>query len=160
MRLPGRRGGPAALALATALFPAILRAQSDLPEGPGKAVTEKVCHGCHSFVVITQSRATKDHWEAIVDNMVSRGAEGTDDELEQVVVYLTSNFGPDKPLKINVNKAGAEELARVLALSRENAAAIVQYREKNGVFKDLPALKSVPGIDAAKIEEHKDRIEF
>lgn len=134
--------------------------QSDLPDGPGKPVVEKVCSGCHSFVVFTQSRATKDHWEAVVDDMVSRGAEASDDDITRIIDYLAKNFGPDVPLKVNVNKATSEELAKVLAISQENATAIVQYRSKNGNFKDLPALKSVPGIDTKKIDEKKDCIEF
>lgn len=131
--------------------------QSDLPDGPGKAAVEKVCSGCHNFLVITQNRGSKEHWESIVDNMVSRGADGTDDEIDQVVNYLAANFGP---LKVNVNKATAAELVAALALSKEDAAAIVQFRAKNGAFKNLEALKSVPGIDVRKIEESKDSIEY
>jgi competence protein ComEA len=137
-------------------------AQSDLPDGPGKPVVVKVCSGCHGFNVITQLHATKERWEAVVENMVSRGAEGTDSELDQVVAYLVSHFGPGsaRRQKINVNKATAEELATNLSISRESADAIVQYRAKNGDFKNLEDLKKVPGVDARKIEDGKDRIEF
>ena len=137
-------------------------AQSDLPDGPGKALVERICSGCHGVEVFTDNRATKAHWGAVVDDMVSRGAEGTDEEINQVVEYLSKNFGPAKAAgqKVNVNKAGAEELAKTLAISQESAGAIVQYRAKNGSFKNLEALKSVPGIDGKKIEEKKDSIEF
>lgn len=135
-------------------------AQSDLPDGPGKAVVEKICGGCHALAVFTENRSTKDRWAAVVDDMVSRGAQGTDEELDQVVTYLAKNFGPDSPRKVNVNRATAAELAKNLAISQENADAIVQYRAKNGNFKNLESLKSVPGIDAKKIEEKKDWIEF
>jgi competence protein ComEA len=131
-------------------------AQSNLPDDPAKPVVEKVCSGCHAFTAFTESRGTKDHWEEIVQNMVSRGAEGTDAELDQVVSYLTRHFGP----KVNVNKAAAAELVKTLAISQENADAIVQYRAKNGAFKNLEALKSVPGIDSKKLEDKKDWIEF
>ena len=40
------------------------------------------------------------------------------------------------------------------------AAAVIQYREKNGPFKSLADLKKVPGIDSAKIEAKKDSITF
>jgi competence protein ComEA len=135
-------------------------AQSTLPDDPVKPVVEKVCGGCHSFTVLSDNRATKDHWEAIVEKMVSRGAEGTDEELDQVVDYLSKHFGPDVPKKINVNKAAAAELVKTLAISQGNADAIVQYRAKNGAFKNLEALKSVPGIDAKQIEAKKEWIEF
>lgn len=138
----------------------VAAAQSNLPDDPAKPVVEKVCSGCHGFTVFTESRGTRDHWDEIVQNMVSRGAEGTDAELDQVVGYLTRHFGPDNPTKVNVNKAVAVELMKTLAISQENADAIVQYRAKNGAFKNLEALKGVPGIDAKKIEEKKDWMEF
>jgi competence protein ComEA len=143
---------------AVSLPPALSAAgQSDLPEGPGKAVVERICSGCHGVEVFTDSRNTKERWGAVVDDMASRGAEGTDEELNQVVEYLSKNFGP---VKVNVNKAGAVELAKTLAISQQNAGAIVEYRAKNGAFKNLEALKSVPGIDAKKIDQKKDLIEF
>jgi competence protein ComEA len=145
--------------LAAVSFPLALPAagQSDLPDGPGKAVVERICSGCHGVGVFTDNRNTKERWGAVVDDMASRGAEGTDAELNQIVEYLSKNFGP---VKVNVNKAAAAELAKTLAISQQNAGAIVEYRDKNGAFKNLEALKSVPGIDAKKIEEKKDWIEF
>jgi competence protein ComEA len=147
-------------ACAFLLFALAAPSQSTLPDDPAKPVVEKVCGGCHSFTVLSENRATKDRWEKIVDKMVSRGAEGTDSELDQVVDYLSRYFGPDSPKKINVNKAAAAELVKTLAISQENADAIVQYRAKNGAFKNLEALKSVPGIDAKQIDAKKDSIEF
>jgi competence protein ComEA len=137
-------------------------AQSNLPDGPGKALVERICSSCHGVEVFTDNHSTKARWGAVVDDMVSRGAEGTDEEINQVVDYLSKNFGPvrDAGPKVNVNKAGAEELAKTLAIAQGDATAIVQYRAKNGNFKNLEALKSVPGIDGKKIEEKKDRIEF
>jgi competence protein ComEA len=146
--------------------------QSDLPDGPGKAQVERICSGCHEVGVFTQDHSTKERWAAVVDDMVSRGAEASDEEINQIVEYLSKNFGPAKAEgqkadvnkvnvnKVNVNKASAEELATKLAISQEDAGAIVQYRAKNGNFKNLEALKSVPGIDGKKIEEKKDSIEF
>jgi len=149
------------IAVAGLLLAAAAAAQSGLPDGPGKATVEKVCGGCHGFTVIAQNRADKEHWAGVVDDMVSRGAEGTDDELEQVVQYLAAHYGSDAPRpKVNVNKASAEEMIKTLAISKEDAGAIVEYRAKNGNFKNLEAVKSVPGIDAKKLEEKKDSIEF
>jgi competence protein ComEA len=47
-----------------------------------------------------------------------------------------------------------------LSLPRSQAAAIVQYRDKNGDFHSIEDLKKVPGVDAAKIEAKKDRLLF
>ena len=129
-----------------------------LPDGPGKAVTEKMCMPCHGLENVVKARLTKDRWAKEVDDMVARGATGTDDEIEQVINYLAANFGPS--MKVNVNTAEAASLADGLGLPASEAAAIVSYRKANGRFKDLRDLAKVPGIDAKKIESAKDRIEF
>jgi competence ComEA-like helix-hairpin-helix protein len=135
--------------------------QSELPPGPGQKQVQKICAGCHSFSAFTQNRATKEEWGKIVDNMVSRGAQGTDEELDEVINYLATYFGPNTPCpKINVNKATPPELAKALALSPLDASAIVKYRTKHGNFKDLEQLESVPGIDRKRIEAKKHSIAF
>ncbi len=62
--------------------------------------------------------------------------------------------------KIKVNEARAIELESGLSLPRSQAAAIIQYRNKNGDFKSIEDLKKVPGVDVAKIEARKDRLVF
>jgi putative heme-binding domain-containing protein len=64
-----------------------------LPEGPGKAQVERVCSACHGLEIITKTRLDKPGWEGLVDDMVSRGAQGTRDDLQKVVTYLSTNFG-------------------------------------------------------------------
>lgn len=136
-------------------------AQSELPPGAGREQVQKVCGGCHSVSVITEYRATKEKWGEIVDNMVSRGAEGTDEEIDQVVNYLAEHFGAAAPRsKINVNKATAPEMVKALGISVEDASAIVEYRAKHGDYKDLEQLESVPEIDRKRIDARKDSIAF
>jgi competence protein ComEA len=84
------------LATIAALSAFALSAQ-DLPEGPGKMITEEVCGGCHGVDIVASIKASRQGWETIVDSMVSRGAKGTPEELKQVVDYLAKNFGqPEK----------------------------------------------------------------
>jgi competence ComEA-like helix-hairpin-helix protein len=127
-----------------------------LPEGQGKELLDKVCSKCHELEGILRSRNTKERWSNIVDEMISRGADATDPEIEQIVGYLAKNFGR----KVNVNKAAAGDLVAILSISKEIAAAIVSYREKNGAFKGWDDLKKVPGIDPKPLEEKKDLVEF
>jgi putative heme-binding domain-containing protein len=68
-----------------------------LPEGPGKAEFQRTCSGCHVITVVTAQRLNQSGWENVVDNMVSRGAQASPDELQQIVRYLTANFGGDSP---------------------------------------------------------------
>lgn len=71
----------------------VLAQQSDLPDGPGKDVTQRMCSQCHSLSVVTGQRMSKEHWAVQVDDMVSRGAKGTDEEIKLVVQYLSTNYG-------------------------------------------------------------------
>jgi competence protein ComEA len=133
---------------------------AQLPDGPGKAETEKICTQCHELERSVSLRQDRDGWQATMNKMVSLGAKGTDQEFQAVVDYLARNYPGDAIPRINVNKARAIELESGLTLKRSEAAAIIDYRTKHGDFKSIEDLKKVPGIDAAKIEAKKDRLTF
>lgn len=148
-------------ALCVCCLPAIKAQSLKLPEGPGKAVTQKVCGACHGAELVIGRQEERETWGAIVEDMIQRGATGTDDEMYQVVDYLASNFSKTSPvIKINVNKATAKDLESALRLTDKQAAAIVHRREEKGDFKSLDELEKVPGVDAAKIEASKNRLAF
>ena len=66
-----------------------------LPAGGAKALLEKTCAtGCHSVEVVTSQRMNAKEWNAIVQNMVARGAKATDPEIHAIVDYLGKTFGP------------------------------------------------------------------
>jgi competence ComEA-like helix-hairpin-helix protein len=127
-----------------------------LPEGPGKNLIEAICSSCHSTERIEDKRWTRPQWQDKVLEMLQEEPDVTQAEREQIVDYLAKNF----PARVNVNTAAAKDIETGLELSGENAAAIVRYRERNGAFKTIGDLKKVPGVDAAKIEARKDRLEF
>jgi competence protein ComEA len=139
------------------LFTAFLipAAAQDLPAGPGKDVTEKVCSGCHEASIVTGEYKTKAGWAATVDDMAGRGATGTDEEFTAVTNYLARYFG-----KVNINKATSQEIQDIAGLTAADADAIIAYRTKNGDFADLASVEKVPGIDTKKVEERKDHIGF
>jgi competence protein ComEA len=131
-------------------------AYGQLPDGEGKAVTEKRCNSCHGPENYMRRPLSKGGWEKVIESMINRGAEGTDAEFDAIVLYLTRSYGP----KVNVNRAPARELRDALDLSAEQAAALIGYREKNGAFKAIDDLKKVPGLEAQEIEDRKSQIEF
>ncbi len=142
-----------------------------LPPGESKEIVQQQCGGCHALKVVTTKRATRAQWAVLVDQMVGRGADVPDDQIDNLVDYLAKNFGPNKAPSttgndhapkdmVNVNKATAAELAGSLGLSTKDAAAIVAYRKQNGDFKGLPDLTNVPDIETKKIETNKDRLTF
>jgi len=132
-----------------------------LPDGPGKATTQKVCGSCHGAELVLGRQEDREAWGSVVNDMIQRGATGTDDEFYEVVDYLATNFSKTSPvIKINVNKATAKDLEGALRLSAKQAAAIVHQREEKGDFKSIEDLKKVPGIDAGKIEANKNRLAY
>lgn len=150
----------------------------DLPPGDGKAIVQRACVGCHALKVVTSKRATLEEWSTVVNQMVSRGAEVEDDEIEALVAYLSKSFpagakadeapadhnsppaDQNTPSQVNVNHATAAELASVLEISAKDAGAIVAYREQNGDFKTIADLEKVPGIDTKKIVSNKSKVRF
>lgn len=126
-----------------------------MPEGKAKATLLRACVGCHEIETVTGSRYTESGWRRTVDDMVSRGAEGSEQEIADVVAYLAKNFG-----KVNVNKAAAAQLREALGLTDKDAQAIVAYREQNGEFKSLDQLKAVPGVNAAQIQAKAAAVAF
>jgi mono/diheme cytochrome c family protein len=82
--------------LMTVVYLALAANVPSLPPGKGKAIVQRDCAGCHALKVITSKRASKEQWSALVDQMVSRGADVPDEEIETVVEYLTKNFGTTK----------------------------------------------------------------
>jgi competence protein ComEA len=135
-------------------------AWAQLPDGPGKAETERLCSQCHELARSISLRQDRAGWQATVDKMVSLGAKATDKETGAVIDYLSAHFAAEDVPRINVNKARAIDLESGLTLRRSEAAAIIEYRTKNGPFQSIEDLKKVPGIDAAKIEAKKDRLTF
>ena len=88
-----------------------------------------MCGSCHGAELLIGRQETRETWAAVVDDMIQRGATGTEDEFFQVVDYLATNFSPTSPaVKINVNKASAKDLEAALKLPDKQAAAIIEQR--------------------------------
>ena len=134
--------------------------QQELPEGPGKEETRKVCSGCHELEKSFSLRQDRKGWQATIEKMLALGAKASDKEFALVLEYLSKNFPADDVPLIRINKATAIELESGLSLKRSEAAALVRHRESTGGFKSLEDLKRVPGLPFAKIEARKDRITF
>ena len=127
-----------------------------LPDGPGKDTVVKVCGNCHEPRRAASVRLTRDGWAATIEDMVRRGAKGSDDELNAVLEYMVANFLGEAARPLNVNSASQIELESVAGLLRKEAAAVLAYRDKHGPFKTLDDMKKVPGLDFKKIDSRRD----
>jgi competence protein ComEA len=150
----------AALGAACLLAAEPAYAQAGLPDGPGKEQLIRVCGVCHEPQRAASIRLTREGWEDTINDMIARGAKGSDQDFEAIFDYLSKNFLGAAARPLNVNTATSVQLESVLLLLRKQAAAVFEYREKNGPFKSVEDLKKVPGIDAKKIEAEKDRLYF
>jgi competence protein ComEA len=148
----------AVLGVGAALFLSVAKAQEKLPAGPGRETMKRICGACHSAENVAGMTNTREEWSALVGEMVADGAQGTDDEFNEIVDYLAATF-PKNP-KVNVNKASAKELESGLELTSKEAEVMVHYREEKGIFKSIEDVERVPGVDAKKIEAKKDRLSF
>lgn len=73
--------------------------------------------------------------------------------LLSVALSMGSAFAGDK---ININTATQSELQTLNGVGETTAAAIIQYREENGMFKSVEDLVNVKGIGSKKVEKLTD----
>ena len=134
----------------------ILSAADDLPEGKGKDVVFRMCTNCHGLVQITSRQYPKKRWTNVVDDMVTRGAAGSEEDANIVIGYLSRNFG--KPL--NINASTAKEIQADLSFTAAEAELLVTYRTDKGAIKTFEDLLKVPGLNAELLDEQKKNILF
>jgi competence protein ComEA len=147
------------LILLTAIAAVPMFAQDELPDGPGKATTIRICTSCHGAEMWSTSHRSADDWDRTITSMTEKGLSISDADYGVVLDYLSKNLGT-QPAKLNVNTATADQLAKTLGIDPKEADAIVAYRTKNGNFKDLDGLKKVEGLDAAKVDAKKNALSF
>ena len=78
------------LLLCGTAFPGV--AQDHLPDGEGRELVIRMCVGCHALAAVTDARLPKELWISTVDDMMARGAKGTEEEVETVIAYLVEHF--------------------------------------------------------------------
>jgi competence ComEA-like helix-hairpin-helix protein len=141
-----------AVAVGTAV--SIAAVQPEARPEPPPAFT-KVCVRCHASDKVVEGRRFPSQWDQVIEQMVARGATGTEDEFDVVYDYLVAQFG-----RVSINAAPADEIAQVLHLEQGVAESIVEHRKQAGPFADFEALKAVPGVPVAALEKLRDAIVF
>jgi putative heme-binding domain-containing protein len=118
-----------------------------LPDGKGRAEFVNSCTACHRTDMVTRLRKTPADWRTIVDDMVSRGAEGSKEDIDNIVLYLATNFGPDKSGSAAVAQSttpsstspasmalSSSEIEHVKGLITENGCLTCHRIEKEGAY--------------------------
>jgi hypothetical protein len=75
-----------------------------LPDGKGKAEFVHNCTACHHASMVVAARKTPEDWRKSVDEMASRGTDGTKEDLDNVVLYLDKYFALDPPAPAQENQ--------------------------------------------------------
>jgi len=76
---------------------------------------------------------------------------------ENILAANASNSENNSDL-ININTATSEELQKLPRVGPATAKNIIEYREKNGGFKNIDEIKNVPRIGEKTFEKFKDKI--
>ncbi len=147
--------GVAVLALVAA--PGQASAQAQFPDGKGKAEVQKLCSTCHPVERGASVRLTRDGWQDVMTRMVGLGLKGTDEELNAALEYLSTHFKGEAAAPLNLNRATPQQLQSIAGLLRSESAVLVSHRAK-APCKTLDDLKTVAGLDFAKIEKRRDRL--
>ena len=111
----------------------------------------KLCVRCHPSEKIVEGRRYPSQWDAVIEQMVARGATGTDEEFDKVYDYLVTEFG-----RVEINKAPADEIAQVLHLEPDLADVIVKQRP----IADFDTLAALPGMPVDDLKKRRDAIVF
>ncbi|MGI2172256.1 ComEA family DNA-binding protein [Shewanella sp. MF05960] len=75
-------------------------------------------------------------------------------------VTTTVDKNTAKLASVNVNKASVTELQSLKGIGQAKAQAIVDYRAKNGKFKDLQQLTMVKGVGEKLVGQNAKNISF
>lgn len=73
-------------------------------------------------------------------------------ETESTIVNADKN---DTNKKININTAQKDDLKKIVGIGEAMADRIIEYRQKNGKFKNIEEIKNIKGIGEGKFEKIK-----
>jgi len=130
---------------------------SDLDPDPADAkAVAAVCTACHSSAQFLTAARPYLRWEQTMQDMLDRGAQGTDEQLDQVLSYLVKNI-----TIVNINASPPEQLIMTLQIPGSVAKDIVDRRTAH-VFTSVDELKAVKGINKDVVQKlaAKKLIEF
>lgn len=131
-----------------------------MPDGPDKDLFVKTCSRCHEVERALSQRQDKVGWQTTVAKMQGLGLQADEADLRRIIDYLAANLPAETVVKMNINTASRIDFEATLSVKRSVAAAILEYREKNGPFKSIDDLKKIPGVDADKVDAKKSSLTF
>ena len=124
-----------------------------LPDSEGKAYVTGLCETCHSVKNIVLQRLDEAAWRGVLGRMNASGANLEEEDVAVLAKYLAENFGLQQAaleIPMDLNKASAEQIARLPQITKDEAAKIVSARAKEP-FQQASDLKKI--IKNEKVEK-------
>ena len=137
------------------------RAQAALPDGEGKAQVERVCTACHTLDTVTAAPRTREDWTMVIEDMQTRGAQGSDRDFIEIVNYLSTHFGPNsgsaKSSEAPKDESKAAEIAPATeadARPSENASSKININKATA--KELASELKISQESASAIVRYRE----
>jgi putative heme-binding domain-containing protein len=109
-----------------------------LPDGKGKAEFVHNCTACHLAAMVTRVKKTPEDWRKSVDEMASRGTDGTKQDLDNAYLYLVTNYAVDKSAPAAATPAATPaaptDIDHVKQLIAANGCLICHRVEQQGAY--------------------------
>jgi DNA uptake protein ComE-like DNA-binding protein len=118
-----------------------------LPPGEGKALVAAQCSSCHELKGTVQLRHSKQEWEAVVLDMVARGAPLTIEEADAIIGYLSTVFDTSAPPVVEVNTAARADLIKLPGVTPALADRLIAHRAAKGPITSRETVRAVLGLD-------------
>ena len=125
-----------------------------LPPGDGQTLVAKGCVGCHDLGGVVRLRAAAPKWEALVLDMGARGAPIELDDVDPMVRYLSTVFGPKAPPFVDAHAASKDELVKLPGVTPEAADRLIAARSA-GSLSSADQVRTALGLDETAFQKIK-----
>jgi len=96
--------------------------------------------------------------DSIESILQASGGTNEKADLSRLHLYVPQVDVSDHPQKVDINRADIWLLQTLPNIGEVRAGAIIEYRQKNGLFRNTRELTDVPGIGEATFEKIKDLV--
>lgn len=117
-----------------------------------KKVTDEMVIIIYSREEVNDFKKTKELEKQVEEKCIQKNEESL---VNNACISNSSSIGSGK---ININTASLEELMLLSGIGEKKAKDIIDYREKNGLFKSIEDIKKVNGIGDSSFAQIKEDI--
>lgn len=117
-----------------------------------KKLSDEMVIIVYSYYEVSNFSKTKEIEEMTLENCVT-GSDGLENS-----ACIESDTTSNLDNKISINNATIDEFLTLDGVGETKAKSIIEYREKNGLFKAIEEIKNVSGIGDSLFDKIKENI--